>query len=245
MLGTTLYSAHLGEVALSKTAYEPAMIMGAHAHEFAYVSLVVEGHYAEHSASAPRHLRRGMLVFHPAGEIHADCVLDQSMATVNVEYLTGELPREFICAYGAAVDELADRLLSALPAFGRPLERSLEAVRELLRSEAPRAPEARIAGAREAFENVQCEAPVASLAAKLGMHRGRLHHAFKRAFGESPRSSLTKRRATDAVDLLVETSLSIAEIAAECGYYDQSHFCRQFKHRSGMSPSRFRATFAR
>ena len=141
MLGTTLYSAHLGEVALSKTAYEPAMIMGAHAHEFAYVSLVVEGHYAEHSASAPRHLRRGMLVFHPAGEIHADCVLDQSMATVNVEYLTGELPREFICAYGAAVDELADRLLSALPAFGRPLERSLEAVRELLWSEAPRAPE--------------------------------------------------------------------------------------------------------
>jgi len=245
VLGATLYRAHLGEVALSKTAYEPAMIMGAHAHEFAYVSLVVEGHYAEHSASAPRHLRRGMLVFHPAGEIHADCVLDQSMATFNVEYLSEELPSEFICAHGAAVEELTHLLLSALPACGRALERSLEALREFLCSRASRMPIAPIAGAREALESAQAQAPVASLAARLGMHRGGLHRAFKRAYGESPRGALTKRRATKAVDLLVDTSLSIAEIAAECGYYDQSHFCRQFKHLSGMSPSRFRATFAR
>jgi AraC family transcriptional regulator len=245
VLGTTLFSANLGEVMLSKTAYEPAMIMGAHAHESAYVSLIVEGHYAEHSASAPRHLRRGMLVFHPAGEIHADCVLDQAMATFNVEYLTGELPREFICAHGAAVDGLAHRLLSALPACGRALERSLEALSEFLWSKALHAPDAQIAGAREALEKAKPQAPVASLATTLGMHRGRLHRAFKRAYGESPRSGLTKRRATSAVDLLVATSLSIAEVAAECGYYDQSHFCRQFKHLSGMSPSRYRATFAR
>ncbi|HEY6485803.1 MAG TPA: helix-turn-helix transcriptional regulator [Candidatus Cybelea sp.] len=245
MLGTTLFRANLGEVALSKTAYEPAMIMGAHAHEFAYASLVVEGHYAEHSACAPRHLRRGMLVFHPAGEIHADCVLDQSMATVNIEYLSGELPPEFICAHGAAVDDLARRLLLALPAGGRALERSLEALREFLWSKASRTAGPQFAAAREALENAQSGTPVASLAHRLGMHRGRLHRGFKRAYGESPRDGLTKRRATNAVDLLVETSLSIAQVAAECGYYDQSHFCRQFKRLSGMSPSRFRATFAR
>jgi AraC family transcriptional regulator len=245
VLGTTLFSEHLGEVALSKTAYEPAMIMGAHGHEFAYASLVVEGHYAEHSTCALRHLRRGMLVFHPAGEIHADCVLDQSMATVNIEYLSGESPREFICAHGPEVDELAQSLLSALPARGRALERSLEALREFLWSNASRTAVPQIAAAREALENAPTQAPVASLANELGMHRGRLHRAFKRAYGESPRGALTKRRATKAGDLLVETSLTIAQIAAECGYYDQSHFCRQFRHRSGMSPSRFRAIFAR
>lgn len=224
MLGASLYSAHLGEVALSKTAYEPAMFMGAH---------------------VPRHLHRGMLIFHPAGEMHADCALDESMATINVEYITGELPREFICAHGPALDELRHSLLSALPAGGRVLERPLGAVREFLWSKAPRAADGRIAGARQAFESAQAQAPVASLASRLGMHRGRLHRAFKRAYGESPRNDLTKQRAASAVDLLLETALSIAEVAAECGYFDQSHFCRQFKHLSGMSPSRFRATFAR
>ena len=43
------------------------MIMGAHAHEFAYVSLVVEGHYAEHSASAPASFAARNARFHPAG----------------------------------------------------------------------------------------------------------------------------------------------------------------------------------
>ncbi|HEX4014467.1 MAG TPA: helix-turn-helix transcriptional regulator [Candidatus Cybelea sp.] len=244
MLGTTLFRAQIEQFALSKTAYEPAMIMGAHAHEFAYASLVVEGHYAEHSSSAPRHLHRGMLVFHPAGEVHADCVLDQAMATFNVEFLNGDLPREFICARGARVDELTHALLSALPACGRPLESSLVALRDFLWNEASPAPAAPIAVARDTVPDAYGEAPVSSLAAKLGMHRARFHRAFKRAYGESPRGDLTKRRTTRAARLLVDTTLSIAAIAAECGYYDQSHFCRQFRTCSGLSPSRFRTTFA-
>jgi AraC-like DNA-binding protein len=221
------------------------MLMDAHAHEFAYASLVVEGHYAEHSASAPRHLKRGMLVFHPAGEIHADCVLDQTMATVNLEYLAGDVPGEFICADGTQVDDLSHRFLSALSAAGPALERSIESLRDFLWSKALRTPLPPIAGAREALAKGQREAPVASLAAKLGMHRGQFHRAFKRAYGESPRCDLTKRRAASAVELLVGTSLSIADVAAECGYYDQSHFCRQFSTLSGMSPSAFRIAFAR
>jgi AraC-like DNA-binding protein len=168
------------------------------------------------------------------------------MATVNVEYLAGDVPGEFICAYGARVDALSHRLLSSLAAAGPALEHSIESLREFLWSTASRTPPLpRIARAREALADVQGEAPVASLAAKLEMHRGQLHRAFKRAYGESPRCNLSKRRAARAVCLLVETSLSVAEVAAECGYYDQSHFCRQFRLLSGMSPSQFRAAFAR
>jgi len=86
---------------------------------------------------------------------------------------------------------------------------------------------------------------VAQVAAGLGIHRVQLHRAYKRSYGESPRADVTKRRLGSAARLLVGSAVSLATVAAECGYYDQSHFCRQFKALTGLSPSRYRAAFAR
>ncbi|MBV8198265.1 MAG: AraC family transcriptional regulator, partial [Candidatus Eremiobacteraeota bacterium] len=51
-------------------------------------------------------------------------------------------------------------------------------------------------------------------------------------------------RACAAAELLLQTeALPFAQIALECGYYDQSHFCRQFKDAVGMTPTDFRRRF--
>ncbi|MDX1629207.1 MAG: helix-turn-helix domain-containing protein [Fulvivirga sp.] len=42
--------------------------------------------------------------------------------------------------------------------------------------------------------------------------------------------------------ILVSNNRSLSEIAYSCGYFDQSHFIRQFKKFTGMPPGRFKTT---
>jgi AraC family transcriptional regulator len=247
VLGTTVFSQRLTGVSISKTVYEPAMVMHTHVHERAYFSFVTEGHYTEHSVdAAPRRLHAGMLVFHPAGEVHADCVHDQSMATINVEFHDQFLPDTFLCVRGEEAEKLTREFLAALPAADGALRRSLATLARFAWALAPRHhPPSALLAARRSLETFDGARPVASVAEELGVHRVRLHRSFKRAFGDSPRAAIGKRRLAEAARRLVESSDSIAQVAATCGFYDQSHFCRQFKLVTGITPSRYRAAFTR
>jgi AraC-like DNA-binding protein len=240
VLGETVFTRSVDEALISKTIYDPHMVMAAHAHGVPYVSFVVGGRYTEHRQDVPRQLVRKMLVYHPAGEVHADCVHECSMETVNVEYHGGDWPRDFFCAQGPTVDALTDALLAALHESGSDLRCATAAIGGFLRGRSALPPPERMISAREAL----AQRRVAAVASDLGVHRVQLHRAFKRAYGESPRGDVTKRRLGTASRLLVESAAPIATVAAECGFYDQSHFCRQFKALTGLSPSRYRAAFA-
>ena len=63
---------------------------------------------------------------------------------------------------------------------------------------------------------------------------------FKQSTGQSPHQYLIGRRLQQAKQLLITTGLSIAEIAAQTGFTDQSHFARHFKRQLGVPPSHHR-----
>jgi AraC-like DNA-binding protein len=67
-----------------------------------------------------------------------------------------------------------------------------------------------------------------------------LRHGFKRAFGCSPRDMMLRLRIQHAKNLLLETTLSIKEIADRCGYQRQHEFARAFRQHTGTSPSAWR-----
>jgi AraC-like DNA-binding protein len=243
MLGTTEFSLGCGDTRISKTSYDPHMVMTPHAHELAYVSFVVEGRYTEHRSDAPRMLHRNMLVFHPAGDVHADCVHDCSMATVNVEFLENDLPSSLIVVEGDEVDALIANILVSLNASDACLRASIAAVGALVRKHAPRIASTPMSSIREALRSGEHKRVVSDVAADVGMHRAQLHRLFKRTYGESPRADIVKKRLADAARLLTSSRHTIAQIAATCGFYDHSQFCRQFKASTGMSPRRYRAAF--
>jgi AraC family transcriptional regulator len=69
------------------------------------------------------------------------------------------------------------------------------------------------------------------------------HHfsrVFKRATGLSPHQYVLSQRIQLAQRLLTETKLSIAEVAQDLGFYDQSHFTYHFKRLMGVTPSAVR-----
>jgi transcriptional regulator of acetoin/glycerol metabolism len=70
-----------------------------------------------------------------------------------------------------------------------------------------------------------------------------VHHfarQFKQSAGVTPHAYLTKRRVERAQQMLVQTDLSLAEIAFAVGFFDQGHVARHFRHRLGTTPREFR-----
>lgn len=67
-----------------------------------------------------------------------------------------------------------------------------------------------------------------------------LDRRMKRLFGLSTGKWLLKTRIDHASCLLLEIDRSIASIALDCGYSDQSAFTRQFRQTTGQTPSQFR-----
>lgn len=83
----------------------------------------------------------------------------------------------------------------------------------------------------------------AELAASAGLNEQQFERRLRRVFGLSFSGLVRKFRVEHGSRLLVEGQMSLAEIALECGYSEQSAFTRQFKATVGIPPGRYRAEF--
>lgn len=77
------------------------------------------------------------------------------------------------------------------------------------------------------------------LEAIADLDRFALARHFRAAFGTSPYHYLVMRR-LDRARALLGTGAGLADIAATCGFADQSHLTRQFRRAFGLPPGRWR-----
>ena len=81
---------------------------------------------------------------------------------------------------------------------------------------------------------------VDSLAAELNLSKSYFQHLYKQIFGVSAISDVINSRVEHGKYLLSSTDFSVRQIAEKCGYDSDIHFMRQFKSKSGMTPSAYR-----
>lgn len=86
---------------------------------------------------------------------------------------------------------------------------------------------------------------VAALARSAGLSPYQFDRRMRRIFQIGAREVIQKVRLEAALQRLRESDKSIAAIASECGYSDQSAFSRRFHRTVGMSPSDYRAAMRR
>ena len=79
---------------------------------------------------------------------------------------------------------------------------------------------------------------VQTLAAVAGLSRAHLTRAFAQRFGVPPHIYLNAVRVRKAQDAMLAGG-ALAEVAADCGFADQSHFSRRFKGALGVAPAQW------
>ena len=77
------------------------------------------------------------------------------------------------------------------------------------------------------------------MAAQINRSKFSFIRQYARRYGLTPHADQINMRIQRAI-LLFETDRSLADIALDCGFSDQSHFIRQFKLYSGMKPQDYR-----
>lgn len=90
------------------------------------------------------------------------------------------------------------------------------------------------------FDQLHQPLEVADIAAKLDMPLSRFSKAFKNSVGVGPYGWHLRRRVVRSAALLYDERLSLAEIASECGFTDQSHYTKAFRRVLGVTPGRWR-----
>jgi AraC-like DNA-binding protein len=103
-----------------------------------------------------------------------------------------------------------------------------------------RKPSTEIVWAWNALVRTSGRVPVGALAEELGRSRRHLSARFREHVGLPPKVVARILRFRRAVDLLQKPpARSLAELAFECGYYDQAHLNRDFREFAGTSPGDF------
>ena len=82
--------------------------------------------------------------------------------------------------------------------------------------------------------------PVRELARECQLSRVHFSRAFRRSVGVTPYQWLMERRAEVAKEKLRDERLSLADVATECGFADQSHFTHHFTRLVGVTPRDWR-----
>lgn len=204
----------------------------------------------------PHDLRAGVLVWaRPGGEYLAEQDPDDRLSVTAIHFDTQEQPpsQELfevrdIAYFEMVLGHIVDLAEQGHQAMGSQL---LSFVLQELRSgictetsgvsgtalHHHRLIEAAAARIREAPTEIES---VDSLARKAGYSVAHFSRLFTEHIGHSPRDYIVQRRIERAQQLLLDTPMTISQIADVLGYSSVFFFSRQFKQRVGMSPREYR-----
>lgn len=117
------------------------------------------------------------------------------------------------------------------------LERIFEAMERQNRCEIPVMVTAALLYLRRHMER---EITREDLARHVGISAGHLSQLLKERTGRSFVEMLREVRVQEAAKLLLETDRSLAEVAASCGFCDQSYMTHVFRDLRGITPKQYR-----
>lgn len=245
---------HTQDVLLSELRQPVARTVPRHQHELAYVTVVLHGDYLEGSRGRLEELRPFTAAFNPSGIEHVTVIGPAGASLFTIElrdehlrHLDMHMPMrtEFdrgrggllwpaLRIYSAFKTHTADSLVlesHVLELLGgivggasqeKSAPRWLRRVKERM---------------REQFRDNLC---MRDLADDAGVHPVHLARVFRSHEGRTPGDFLQQLRVRAACHRLRDPDCSLAAIAVECGFADQSHFTRVFRKFTETTPARFR-----
>jgi AraC family transcriptional regulator len=256
--GNLLKVAQSGEMRVTEVAYRPQLKNPQHSHEYAYIGITLEGGSTQVCKNRIRSSKPWTVMFHPAGEIHADHFHDCGARELNIEITPANLDRlcERFYNPGGAVEMnggkagwLAARLygefrlmdqLSWLSIEGLTIELMAEILRHDLNASSAKAPPW-LGQVKELIHERYTERlTLSDLARLVSVHPVHLAREFRRRVGCTVGQHIRQLRIQRACSFLCENNHSLAEIALATGFTEQSQFTKTFRTFVGVTPSEYR-----
>lgn len=246
-----------GGIILTTSGYTQHTALPLHYHENAYFCLVSDGHYQESTAAQTLSCTTTDVIYHPAGITHSNIFPHAGAVCFNVEVTadwlqklehTFRLPEHITRLKGNAMAAVLHKLrkecaqpdaVSGLMVEGLVMEAMALYSRETA-VVAPPAP-LWLKQVRDCLHaGYLQELSLQTLADAAGVSPFHLVRTFKKVYGLSTGDYVNHLRIAHAVALLQAGELSLAHIALECGFADQSHFGKIFKRVKGYTPAQYR-----
>ena len=259
--GQTMRSLEVAGFTFAESVYSPNLEIPIHAHVNAFLYYVIQGGYEEICGRETRSGGPSALVFHPAGEPHANRWLDAGGRVLHIEISRDRAAA--IREYGPCLDRPADVRGGVAPwlagrlvkEYRRPDGASplaieglvLEILAELARDPLPvagRKPPPWLRQARELIHDRFAEKlSLGEIAAAVGVHPVHLARAFRRQHGCTPAEYLRRLRIEFTCQQLASSDMPMVQVALAAGFPDQSHFTKAFRRQMQMTPGEFRRHF--
>lgn len=94
-------------------------------------------------------------------------------------------------------------------------------------------------------ENIDKEINVSSIASNFKIGKTKLYKLAKENYGVGIAEQIRILRIEKAKTLLLENTLTLAEISSQCGFCDYNYFISVFKREVGVSPKKFYKSIAK
>ena len=206
---------------------DPGTSIARHRHRHGYITVVVSGGYREAGFDGRRTLEPGTVVVHRPYDAHLDHIGPSGAELINLPLPDGLcLPDAFAIDDPDSIARLAESDLAGAVTALEP-RASLPASSDWpdrLAADLARRPGLRLGEWADA----------AGLAAET------LSRGFQLAYGLTPARFRAELRVRKAIALVEQADLSLAAIAADCGYADQPHLNRAIVELTGIPPGRWR-----
>jgi AraC family transcriptional regulator len=257
-LGTMISCRTLSNFKIVESKYSAGQDLKSHAHERAYISIVLRGSYTERCGASSLACNTGQVIFHTAGEVHSNHFSEDGYC-INLEMLPHfvERLRQYgidtetrIAMAGRRHMRLGFTLQSESAQCDSASELAIEGlamemIAQLIRSRAGESIQPKQDWLNRVHESIHDRyresITLKELADYSQVHPVHLARTFRKHYGCSIGEYVRRLRVAAASSDIAGSEMSIAEIASRNGFSDQSHLCRLMKEFTGKSPRQLRA----
>jgi AraC-like DNA-binding protein len=223
-----------------------------HSHEGPYLCLVSSGDFHERGPHQDLSVSSGDVIAHPGSDVHANHFGATAVECINFAPRPAGRLNALFSASIVRPDWWSDahilhRVRNELRTNDQWTPIALEVLAvEMLKGHARRG-DASVRSSRwcsDLREFIQRESPrvptLSELAKRSGANPAYLSRIFRAAFGTSPVELGRQHRAAWTRIQIETTIMPLSRVAAEAGYADHAHMCRDLRRRYGVAPHQLR-----
>lgn len=228
--------------------YPPSLYMPPHTDKLSRISIILDGELQESHGSQNITATRGSLVIKPNHVVHENIFGKKPVRSVSISFHDEDMFTEYFkhwqwikhpkisvlgIRFWAEARKIRneEKLCNCFKAF-------LSAVATLRRESCK--PVYWLEDLRRLIEDLSDPQNISQLSEKLCLHRVYLSRTFKKYYSSSPVEFRKYVKVSAAFFDLVLTTKSLAGIAYDSGFSDQSHMTREFIKCLGDSPAQLR-----